>query len=1010
MSPEKINGSSLSSESTGISNISVDVGANLSNHSTSNSNVNNDNEIEPISCENISVTYGPQSDLPPLPVPSLEETMVKFQKHLEALEADGDPEERRATEKIVREFLFDAGTKTDEDGSGTGEASSVTGPALQELLLDYDKTGRKTGLIGSYVEEFWSDVYLAPDSSVVLNLNPYFLLEESPDPKLAGNQIRRAASLCFASVKMASQLRNEKLKPDSFRGKPLCMDQFRALFGASRVPKSRSRDTIATYEKTNHVAVMCRNKLFYFQALWPDNGDVAVDEGDIVNILEAIQTHATKLESESKDHQNEQRYFNSVSALGVLTSLARNQWASAREEMIDYSTKNAESFKVVDSALFVLVLDDFVPKTKQEAAANMLHGSYELAEFKSEGDACAIEYQSGSCTNRWYDKLQIIVTADGGAGINFEHSAIDGHTALRFVSDIYADTVISFAQSITKLVHAHQGLVPSIITATVRRAAAALDNQGRNTLDVGPKKITFYLSEPIKRKIYFAETSLGDQILASDTHIMEFKDYGKQFITFNKLSPDSYVQMSMMLAYYRLYGKFVCAYEPVLTKGFYHGRTEAMRPATMEAKHLCELFCNPSSSTQEKLGALRNATIAHSKLVRECAQGKGVDRHLFALKCIAEKNGLPIPEFFRSESWSKLNHTILSTSNCGNSSLALFGFGPVVPDGYGIGYIIKDSHLHYAICSKHRQTHRYALTLEGVLREMASLLQPISTTEVHDHSSRGSSTNIASTVMAVSNDSHVDIWGESSFQSSIDEGRPGVIHEAQADQRWTGDGIGFTPKSEDFLSPPIKAQLNDIMATAAAVATIATIPEERRKSTSKDHERRGSNDLMPIRPDRRTSGNTLMVGKGDLVELMKFDASGKGDLAELMKKLEDSSKGDLAELVKLDDSSKGDLAELMKIDDSSEEKPKMDDYLEVTKNNGVKSIDLLKSSSPDDNVFLSAPIIAPLNDEVGLGNISPIPGDMGRRGNNDLMPIRPNRRSSCVSNEKLIPQVHLPNS
>ena len=75
------------------------------------------------------------------------------------------------------------------------------------------------------------------------------------------------------------------------------------------------------------------------------------------------------------------------------------------------------------------------------------------------------------------------MTADGGAGINFEHSAIDGHTALRFVSDIYADTVISFAQSITKLVHAHHGLIPSVISATVRRAVEALDSQGRKLLD-----------------------------------------------------------------------------------------------------------------------------------------------------------------------------------------------------------------------------------------------------------------------------------------------------------------------------------------------------------------------------------------------------------------------------------------------------------------------------------------------------------------------------------------------
>lgn len=190
--------------------------------------------------------------------------------------------------------------------------------------------------------------------------------------------------------------------------------------------------------------------------------------------------------------------------------------------------------------------------------------------------------------------------------------------------------------------------------------------------------MTFDISDAIKRKIYFAETALGDQILASDTHILEFTDYGKRFITFNKLSPDSYVQMSMMLAYYRLYGKIVCAYEPVLTKAFYHGRTEAMRPATMEAKHLCEIFCDPSSSNRDKLSALRNATIAHSRLVKECSQGKGIDRHLFALKCIAEKNGLPIPEFFRSEPWRKLNHTFLSTSNCGNPSLAMFGFGPVV--------------------------------------------------------------------------------------------------------------------------------------------------------------------------------------------------------------------------------------------------------------------------------------------------------------------------------------------
>ena len=371
------------------------------------------------------------------------------------------------------------------------------------------------------------------------------------------------------------------------------------------------------------------------------------------------------------------------------------------------------------------------------------------------------------------------------------------------------------------------------------------------------------MSDSIKRKIYFAETALGDQILASDTHILEFSDYGKLFITFNKLSPDSYVQMSMMLAYYRLYGKIVCAYEPVLTKGFYHGRTEAMRPATMEAKQLCEVFCSSSSTSEEKLIALRQATQVHSKLVKECAQGKGVDRHLFALKCIANKHELPVPEFFRSEAWRKLNHTILSTSNCGNPSLAQFGFGPVVPDGYGIGYIIKDSHLHYAICSKHRQTTRYALTLEGVLREMASLLKPISQTKVHDSSLlRGRSLKDLTSQNA-SCDSYSDIWGESSFRSLVGEAKPKVIHEG-GENRWSADVPGSKLDGSEItfdIEP-------DNHSSSSAVAAV--------EGNTKDNElietpplTTSTSDNTPIRPDRRRSSS--IVGNGQVAAAIQLD-------------------------------------------------------------------------------------------------------------------------------------------
>ena len=129
------------------------------------------------------------------------------------------------------------------------------GPELQEALKEYTEKGRQNNTVGSFIEEFWNEAYLAtPNDTVVTNLNPYFVLEASPDPKLQ-DQSRRAASLTFAAVKFASMLRREQLSPDTLRnGKPLCMDQFKVLFGASRQPKISSDgcDEVDVYNDSSH--------------------------------------------------------------------------------------------------------------------------------------------------------------------------------------------------------------------------------------------------------------------------------------------------------------------------------------------------------------------------------------------------------------------------------------------------------------------------------------------------------------------------------------------------------------------------------------------------------------------------------------------------------------------------------------------------------------------------------------------------------------------------------------
>lgn len=82
----------------------------------------------------------------------------------------------------------------------------------------------------------------------------------------------------------------------------------------------------------------------------------------------------------------------------------------------------------------------------------------------------------------------------------------------------------------------------------------------------------------------------------------------------------------------------------------------------------------------------------------------------------------PLPNIFTDHGWSVLNTSILSTSNCGNPALRLFGFGPVAADGYGIGYIIKDEGISVCASSKHLQTRRFLDTLQNYLVEVQKIV------------------------------------------------------------------------------------------------------------------------------------------------------------------------------------------------------------------------------------------------------------------------------------------------
>ncbi|KAK9461609.1 Choline/Carnitine o-acyltransferase-domain-containing protein [Lipomyces oligophaga] len=641
------------------------------------------------------ITFAGQDKLQKLPIPPLEDTIERYLDSVRPLETSAEFEETRAA---AYEFL------------------EHQGPALQQRLIEYASSR------SSYIEQFWYDSYLNYDNPVVLNLNPFFLLEDDPAPS-HHNQVNRAASLVVSMLAFVRAVRREELPPDNVRNTPLCMYQYSRIFGTARISTQTGCVMQSDYS-SKHIVVMARSQFYWFDVL-DDNSDLIMTESDLAQNFAAIVA----------DAQNTPVTEAAKGAVGVLTTENRRIWATLRDtlsrdpaesEDISNSNNNRECLHIIDSALFIVCLDYSEPETPSELAMNMLCGTNVIDKG----------VQVGTCTNRWYDKLQVIVTKNGRAGINFEHTGVDGHTILRFVSDIYTDTILRFARSIN-------GKAPSL-WASESPDPAKRDPNSFGNVNTTPRKLEWTMIPELSLALRFAETRLADLIHQNEFEVLEFSSYGMDFIKSAGFSPDAFVQMAFQAAYYALYGKSECTYEPAMTKYFLHGRTEAIRSVSDESVAFVRKFCEDAPA-KAKLDYLRLACEKHVATTKMCSKGLGQDRHLYALYCIHQrlaleesvaeevssetsntssaKTTLEMPAIFADAGWEKLNTTIISTSNCGNASLRLFGFGPTSQDGFGIGYIIKNDGISVCASSKHRQTRRYLDTLSNYLLEVRNLIR-----------------------------------------------------------------------------------------------------------------------------------------------------------------------------------------------------------------------------------------------------------------------------------------------
>lgn len=108
-----------------------------------------------------------------------------------------------------------------------------------------------------------------------------------------------------------------------------------------------------------------------------------------------------------------------------------------------------------------------------------------------------------------------------------------------------------------------------------------------------------------------------------------FTAFGKAAIKQKKLHPDTFVQLAMQLAYQKMHKRYVLVsvwathllifeasgekpqlsllaphrpgscYETAMTRKFYHGRTETMRPCTQEAVNWCKAMMDNTCDVSE---------------------------------------------------------------------------------------------------------------------------------------------------------------------------------------------------------------------------------------------------------------------------------------------------------------------------------------------------------------------------------------------------------------------------
>jgi len=583
-------------------------------------------------------TFINQNNLPRIPIPELNETCNRFIEWVEPLLTK---EEFVRTKKIVNKFKSEGGE----------------GEKLQKELIRWAERED----LSNWTAPFWYDMYLKPRHPLPINSNVFYLLKD----KLEGSDLSQtyiAAALVLSILKFKALIDKEELKVDLQDGKPICMDQYKKMFSAVRIPR-RGKDEFKITPYKNHIAVLYKGNIFALDVI-DDSGEMrcfSEVEGDLKHII-------AKGES-SVDEE-----------IGIFTTMDRDEWAEARESLLQIDKRNKECIEKIDSAIFVLCLDDKSMETLEDASNMLLHGNGR---------------------NRWFDKsLQFIVTENGKIGINMEHTGIDGSVMVRLIKFIH--------ENIDKVY---------------------VEENKKSKKE--PERLEFYLNDELRKVIKSTSNQLGDFISNTQIRVLDFDKFGKDLIKTFKISPDAFVQLALQLAQYKLYGRCYSSYEAVMTRKFLHGRIEVMYCVSLESIKFIENMLSADCDDKTKVDSLIKAAKKQVARMSDCRNGRGIDTHLLGLLNMYELFGENIgvdslPEIFDDKGYKILTHSTVCTSTTATYGIELVGYGPIVDDGFGIRYLKYRDGIRFNMTSRSHMKEKLdklMLYIEESLVEMADLME-----------------------------------------------------------------------------------------------------------------------------------------------------------------------------------------------------------------------------------------------------------------------------------------------